>query len=458
MEAVAVANETEAKKELTTWETFRILFTTSRGFLLINMVNFADGIAYFGILTLLTVFLGDRVGMSDKLGGISVSTFTGLVTLFMFGGGFVCDKLGVRRALTWSLLIIGAGRALLTLAPGVGPQPTPYLTAWLGLLFMALGSGILQPALYAGIKDYTDSRTATVGYSLIYSIMNLGIVAENFISPYIRVQNVFLDLNFKQIVGLGWGIDGVYWFCVSITGLVLLLHMTFFTKAIEQRESQAAKAPVEIKPKRPLMERLKELPFLDARFMFFIFVLLPVQTLFAHQFLTIPAYIFRAFPSAVGDKYEWISGLNPLIIVVFVPFFAILTKNVHVVYMMIIGTLVSAATSFILVPGPALSTLLIYAVLFSFGEALWSSRFYEHVANLAPAGKVGAYMGLAGLPWFMAKFTTGLYSGWMLERFIPKTGTQDSGMLWLIYGCIASTSPVMLVLARRWLMVEKKAS
>ena len=40
-------------------------------------------------------------------------------------------------------------------------------------------------------------------------------------------------------------------------------------------------------------------------------------------------------------------------------------------------------------------------------KQLWSSRFLEYVADLAPAGKVGAYMGLAGIPWFLAKMTTG---------------------------------------------------
>ena len=71
-----------------------------------------------------------------------------------------------------------------------------------------------------------------------------------------------------------------------------------------------------------------------------------------------------------------------------------------------------------------------YVVVFSFGEALWSSRFLEYVANLAPAGQVGAYMGLAGIPWFLAKMTTGLYSGAMIQKFIPQGGPLDSGTMW----------------------------
>lgn len=60
-------------------------------------------------------------------------------------------------------------------------------------------------------------------------------------------------------------------------------------------------------------------------------------------------------------------------------------------------------------------------------------------------------MGLAGIPWFLAKFTTGLYAGSFLSRFIPDGGPHDSGTMWLIYGFIACISPVGLILGRKWM-------
>ncbi|HNW34461.1 MAG TPA: hypothetical protein PKM25_05985 [Candidatus Ozemobacteraceae bacterium] len=119
MEATANDNE-----KLSLMDSLRILFGASKVFWLVNLVNFADGIAYFGILTLLTRFLGTRLGMPDSMVGISVSAFTGLVTLFMFGGGFVSDKLGVRNALTLSLMMLLGGRVLTVVAP-FGGSPTP---------------------------------------------------------------------------------------------------------------------------------------------------------------------------------------------------------------------------------------------------------------------------------------------------------------------------------------------
>lgn len=424
----------EEEEQLTLKENFQILFKASRAFWMVNLVNFGDGIAYFGILTLLTLFINNRIGLSDHMTGISVSFFTGAVTLFVLGGGFVSDKIGVRRALSLSIWILVIGRLLLVLSPSLGGAGA----LWLSLLIMAVAEGILQPAVYAGVKEFTDPRTATIGYSLLYSILNLGIFAETFVSPFIREH---------------FDYAGVFWVMIVITALMLVVYLAGFTKKVEDRDRISEyEADSKEKDQRPLMERIKELPFLDARFIFFIFILLPVRTLFAHQWLTLPTYMERCFSAAVFEKYEWFQGINPLIIVIFVPLFAALTRKKSVITMMIIGTTVSALTTFILAPGPNVYTLITYVVLFSLGEALWSSRFLEWVAHLAPVGKVGAYMGIATLPWFFAKFTTGLYSGLMIERFIPRGGPMDSETLWLIYGFIALISPIGLILGRKWVM------
>ncbi|MBQ7567882.1 MFS transporter [bacterium] len=457
--ADSVKNEKAEKdaEDLSLWESLKVLFGASRAFWMVNFVSFGDGITYFGILTLLTLFLGTDLGMGDKLAGLAVSTFTGLVTLFVFGGGYISDWLGVRRAILAALLVAVLGRGMLALSPNL-PELGVY-AAWMAIILMAMSSGVLEPALYSGVKEFTDPRTASIGYGILYAIMNLGIVGANFVSPCIRSDEVFLSLGSWQINGLGWGIQGVFGVCAAITLIMLGLCLILFTKKVEERDRYVS--PVksedgegEADKSMGFKAKMKKMlsPFANMRFVFFIFILLPVRTLFAHQWLTLPTYVERCYAPEVFAKFEWISGLNPLIIVVFVPLVAALTRKVKVIDMMLVGTTVSALTTFILVPGPNLSMLLLYVTLFSIGEALWSSRFLEYVSGLAPVGQVGAYMGLAGLPWFLAKFTTGLYSGFMLEKFIPKGGVAHSEQLWLIYALIALITPISLLLARGWLL------
>jgi len=450
------APEPAAPRDPSLRETIGRLLASSRGYWLVNLVNFGDGVAYFGVLALTTLFMERNVGLSTEWATASVSLFTGAVTVFMaVGGGTVSDRLGVRRALSLSLLIALLGRVLLTLSPGAGAGALVPLVAALALLVTAFGEGVLQPALYAGVKEYTEPRTAAVGYAVLYSIMNLGIVAGEALSPLVRERWASAVEGLSVEDHPAAGISGAFWFFAAVTAATLLANVLFFTRRVEARDRLVREAPAPVAGAGGLLARLRALPILEARFQFFIFVLLPVRTLFAHQWLTMPHYVIRAFPPEVGARWEWVNGLNPLIIVVFVPLIALVTRRRRVVDMMIVGTAVSAAATFLLVPSPSLPLLVAYFVVFSLGEAVWSSRFYEYVADLAPANRVGIYMGIAGIPWFLAKSVTGLYSGWMLERFVPAEGTQRPGALWLAYGLFALASPLGLLLARRWLLAAR---
>jgi hypothetical protein len=213
-----------------------------------------------------------------------------------------------------------------------------------------------------------------------------------------------------------------------------------------------------VAPGTPWRERVwkyfAEGPFTNPRFLFFIFMLLPVRTLFAHQWLTFPSYILRAFDKSVADKMEWlVNWINPLIIFIGVPVLTAATRRWNVYTLMVLGSFVSAAPTFLLCAGPNLSLLIAYFVIFSIGEALWNARFLEYASELAPPGRVAQYMGLANVPWVLAKATTGFYSGWLLNKYCREGAPpveMQTGKLFFIYGCIAMLSPLGLWLARHW--------
>lgn len=423
--------------------TFRTLLAGPRGLWLVNLANLGDGIAYFGVLGLMTLFLQKNLGLATQSASIAVSVFTGLVTVFMtLGAGSLSDRLGVRRAIAVSLAAILLGRALFTLSPSLGTSA--LAGAWAGIVVVAFGEGLLQPSLYAGAKQYSDKQSAAMSYAMLYAIMNLGIVLGEIVSPFVRAAWATRVEGADVHSDPTAGITGAFWFFTLVTAAFLALHLAFFRKSMD-----VPRGPAE--PTRPFLERLKSLPLLDARFMAFIFMLYPVRTMFAHQWLTVPDYVTRCFDSSVGAKLEWINGLNPLIIVFAVPACAALTRRWNIITVMLVGTLVSAGATFMLVGPPSLTMLLAYVVVFSAGEAIWSSRYYEFIAELAPDNRVGAYMGLAGIPWFLAKTATGLYAGAAVDRFVPADGPQSPGTLWLIHGAFAMLSPILLLALRGWL-------
>ncbi len=193
-------------------------------------------------------------------------------------------------------------------------------------------------------------------------------------------------------------------------------------------------------------------PFNNGPFVFFIFILIPVQTLFAHNWLTLPYYISRSFGGTwVGDWFEFFTNINPLLIFILAPLVAALTAKANVFRMMIVGSLVMAAPTFLLALPPNPILLLSYILIMSIGEAIWQPRFLQYVAELAPEGKTGIYMGIAQFPWFLTKMVTGFYSGWFLSNFIPQMGPQNPQTLWFIYGIIAMISPVALLMTAKWI-------
>ena len=144
-------------------------------------------------------------------------------------------------------------------------------------------------------------------------------------------------------------------------------------------------------------------PLADVKFFFFIFALIPVQTLFTYNWLILPQYISRAFEGWIGEYFEIAANANPILIFIAVPIIAALTLKAKVYNMMVCGTFIMAAPAFLLVLGPHWWALLAYILIMTIGEAMWQPRFLQYAAEIAPEGRTGEYMGVAQLPWFLTK-------------------------------------------------------
>ena len=201
----------------------------------------------------------------------------------------------------------------------------------------------------------------------------------------------------------------------------------------------------------PIVNWLAMHPLANAKFFFFIFALIPVQTLFAHNWLTLPMYVERAYRGTwLGTNFEVATNFNPILIFILVPIVAAITQKAKVYNMMILGTLVMAAPTFLLAIGPHPAILGAFLILMTVGEAMWQPRFLQYAAEIAPEGQTGQYMGVAQFPWFLTKLIVPIYSGWFLAHYCPATGPTATRTMWFIYGCIAMCSCVLLVAAKGW--------
>lgn len=429
----------------------------------INLSYLFEGLTYFGVLGLLAIYFNQYIGLNDIDAGRMVGILTAGITLSMLFLGGTVDWIGVRKALLIALSFMLFGRVFLSLAPSLGISgswASAHWLAMLGILGIVIGYGIYQPACYTAIKQFTTDKTAAMGYAMLYAIMNLGGFLPGLISPPIRKR---------------YEIIGVYWVFVALTAVgILIIAIILSKKTVKTALANAAKNKTEaekdeddemakMSKKEKIRYYIKNFPIRDGRFMFFIFILIPVQTLFAHNWLTLPLYFKRAFTGVVSNNFEFFVNFNPLLIFILTPTVAALTAKKDTYKMMILGTFVMASPTFLLTLGPSIYTVFGYLIIMTIGEAMWQPRFLQWVAEIAPKNMTGIYMGIGQFPWFLTKIITAMYSGWFLMKYCPEgmpPEMMNTETMWLIYGFIAILSPLALILAKRWMGkgLEKKRS
>jgi MFS family permease len=393
-----------------------------------------------------------------------------------------------------------------------------HLATMLGIVIVVIGYGMYQPAAYAAVRQFTTPRTSGMAYAMLYALMNLGgwfpsfafllrdrarlgitgtfwfyvgITVLGLVSTVVlltgrtvakAIEKAKADTASEQagaaVSAAAAGDKPAEAAVKGVTGryppvqmwiLVLGVAVAFYLK-IPATALGVLPAPLTLNLALALLlavawttlalvpatgRFLARHPLADLKFFFFIFALIPVQTLFTYNWLVLPEYINRAYTGWVGRYFEIASNFNPILIFILTPIIAALTLKRKVYNMMIWGTFIMAAPAFLLAIGPTWWTLYSYLIIMTVGEAMWSPRFLQYAAEIAPEGRTGEYMGVAQLPWFLTKVLVPLlYSGYMMDRYCPapQTGRPvHTEPMWLIFGVIAMGSFVLLVLAKNWI-------
>jgi MFS family permease len=427
-----------------------------------NLQYLLEGFIYFGILNYLVIYCVENIALNEIHAGWVVTMLAGGITFSQFLLGGLVDRWGTRRGLLLALGVLLIGRAILS-ASGTAGLSTEgafspaLLTLLTGIVIILAGYGLYEPASYGIVRQVTTPKTAAVGFAMLYALMNLGGWLLSFLGPA------------RRAIGIG----GLYWIFTGLTLVALLLSAAILNRrtmveaiatarslrgdagmATTDVDGRIRKAPSgpPLPWTRRVLRWLRQHPMADPRFSFFVFVLIPVQTLFAHQYLTLPLYVKRAYEGTwLGANFEVAVNFNPLLIFILVPIVAAATRKTNVYKLHVVGTAIMAAPTFLLAFGPSVPMLASYIVLMTFGEAIWQPRFLQYVAETAPEEKMGAYLGVARMPWFLTKMITGLYAGWFLLHYIPEGGAMNSGSMWFWHGVIAVITPILLLLAARWM-------
>lgn len=397
-------------------------------------IKFLESVAHFAIYNLLTVYLSEDLGYTDKQAGGITGTWLTAVSVVMFFSGFVADSMGIRRAMLTSVLSVLIGRAIMA------ATHDPIMPI-VGLAISTWGVASMIPTMTAAVRRYTTKDTVAFGFSLFYVVMNLGA----FVAP-LTVGSLR-----KWLKG-GLDIASVHLTTSQVIYTIATIATLLAAILVTRLSPDAPAAPD--KPKQNPLGIFKEVSKEKAfwGFMIFVSLLVLVRLIFQHAHQTWPKYTMRVIDKDFDWAFYW--SINPLMVMILTPFITTLTRSLSAFWCIVGGSVITASSVFFLVLSSSIEAQVGFVVLLSIGECIWSPRLYEYTAVVAPPGREASYMGLSQIPMFFAKPAVGWVSGWMLATWCPEVGERNPSLMWLVIGLTTLMGPIAIVAFRK--IIERK--
>jgi proton-dependent oligopeptide transporter, POT family len=402
------------------------------------------------------MFLTEEFGLSDTAAGWAYGLYGVMSTAFGFACGWIIDYMGVRVSLLLGGSIGAASRLILALTPS---HRTAKLMLYTALPFSEC-LGI--PIMTIGIKRYTSSQNRTFAFSLFYSMMN---VAALVVGPVVDLARqrfrtpLVLDLRavgFEAIFELSGLRIIVLSSAIATAAMMLGVLAGIREIEVDEHGNVSSFEPDRSSPIGQTMNVLRDRAFW--RLTVFTLLIVGVRLVFRHLDATLPKYLVRQFgPSA---PFGAVYAINPFLVVWLVPLIGLFTRSVSSFAMILCGSFVSALSPFWVCVGPHYWTVILFMVMLSVGEAIYSPRVYEYTMELAGRGSEGLYASLSSAPLFSVKLLVGGMSGWLLTSFMPadRPDARNGTMMWAIIGATSLTSPLLMLALRGYLAPPEEAA
>ncbi|MCU0780842.1 MAG: MFS transporter [Akkermansiaceae bacterium] len=490
---------------------YRGLRGSPRELWLIITYKFIEYSAYAAMNMVFILWLSADCGLTDIEAGSFITGWSLALSAIGMVVGALVDTVGIRRTCLLSVAMLLFSRAVMAFVTD------PTWVFILGFLPLALGFAIVGPVVSVAIKRYTTKEGAAMGFGLFYVVMNIGYAVGGL--GFDAIRGGFTRTGANGVVNTNAGTDlfGVHFttyqlFFVFGTAatVVSLLALLPMREGVERTEKGITVTPPVPSGKTALgtvqqsimdTGRLIGKVFSEKYFWIFmglICLTLFVRFVFFHFHYTFPKYGLRVLgPEAkIGNIY---GVLNPVLIVFLVPIVALVTKKVCSFRMLLIGASISATSCFIALippeafaplthsvlgemifvnwlrmapdaaalaaapPTPAYWPLIVFILVFTIGEAIWSPRLMQFSAEIAPKGRESTYLALSVLPSFAAKLVVGPLSGILLHIYTPVDEVTKAvlphpnhAMIWFWVGLMALPTPIGLLLCGKWINRQTK--
>ncbi len=412
------------------WEGLLGLFSCPREIWIAYVVKVLESICYFSSVLVLMLFLTQDMGLSDIQAGTIFGIFSASMSFFMLFVGFIADSMGIKKALLVGLVIALVGRLAITFTT------SPWVV-YPGLFVLSVGFAYMIPLIAAAVKLFSTKKAQKYAFSWYYVVMNVGSFISGITLDFLR--ETFTDVIQFSFLGMNLQIRPLQFifFVAVLATLVSIVLITFFVRnkipkeafkgdlteeEIAEEKAKKKKTPEPVpgvkeehkSPWQVMKEVASERIFWI--FIIFIFLLVLVKMIFQYNHSLYPVYMERInLSSWTGKLYS----INPLIIIFLVPVMTAITGRMKAYNVIMIGSFISAGSVLFMGIEESILMIVLFQVMLSIGEAIWSPRLYDYTASIAPEGKESSYMAYSKAPMFFAKVGAGPITGILLSQLCP---------------------------------------
>jgi dipeptide/tripeptide permease len=416
----------------------------SRTFWVANVMELFERAAYYGLNSVLAVYLTGRtadggLGFGEQAVGFLQGIVYAATYVLPILGGALADRYGYRRMLLVAFSLLATGYFIAGYASG-------YAVIFLALLVMATGSGLFKPIITGTIARTTDDSNSAVGFGIYYWMINLGA----FLAP----------LVVSVLKGFSWQ----YVFAASALYCALMLAPTLFV-------FQDPPRPPSAKTLRQVVVGAVEV-LADARFMLMIVVYSGFWILYFQNFGSVLWYLrdfidkapvsaaVTSWLAAVGLPWtfsfdaEHVTVINAGTIILLQVYVSRTVKNKPALPTMVTGMLFGAVGFMLLAASRNPWVFVLGIAVFSIGEMTAHPKYYSFVGLVAPADRKAVYMGYAFLYGVFGSLLGSNLGAFVYERMLkPVVGAPDAGgrtrTFWLLFAVLDIAAAAGLVLFAR---------
>jgi dipeptide/tripeptide permease len=400
-----------------------------------NVLEVMERVAWYAMYIALTLYLTRNIGFSDEATGWIIGVFVSVLYFLPTLMGAWADQAGYRKSLIVSFALMTVGYTLLGGWQNKGAAIT-------SLVFVMLGAALFKPVITATMAKCSDEVNRARVFSIFYTAVNIG---------------AFSGKMFARELRLHWGLEYINLLAGALSLVALVVTVLFYKGPDLQSVEENGKKAKEIL--KGLLHVVK-----DVRYIVFLIIIGGFWSTQHQSYATMPKYMLRVVGESASP--EWISNVNPLVVVLLVIPITRLVKKLKPISAMLIAFIIMPISSLAVVFGNTLegmtgSTLHLFgriamhpvtlmmgvAVgLHGLAECFLQPRFFEYISKQAPDDEVGLYMGYSYLKSFFSNLLTFVLSGYLLAAYCPApetlspeemaTAYDKAHYIWYVYAGI----------------------